>query len=98
MTKDRIDNLSHEYISLIEAEVRLDVTTIREDFRTGLDQTTHTEDDQCIGKTIEVGQDMILIIEVVKDIIWEVIKGVWDRIIIITEGETLEIKITLEIG
>ena len=29
----------------------------------------HTEDDQGMGKTIEVGQDMILIIEIVMDII-----------------------------
>ena len=93
--KDRIGNLSHEYISLIEA----DLTTIREDFRTGLGQTVHTEDDQGIDKTIEVGQDMILIIEVVTDIIQEVIKGMGDRIIIRTiEGEMLEIKIMIEIG
>ena len=71
---------------------------IREDFRTGLDQTAHTEDDQGIEKTIEVGQDMILIIEVVIDTIQEVIKGMEDRIIITTEGETLEIKITIGIG
>ena len=96
--KDRIDNLSHEYISLIEEEVRLDVTMIREDFRTGLDQTTCTEDDQGMDKTIEVGQDMILIVEVVTDIIQEVIKGMENRIIITTEGETLEIKIIIEIG
>ena len=42
---------------------------IREDFRTGLDETTCREDDQGMDKTIEVGQDMILIIEVVMDII-----------------------------
>ena len=93
--KDKIDNLINKYISLIEAEVRLGATMIREDFRTGLDQTMHTEDDQGMDKTIEVGQDMILIIEVVMDIIQEVIKGMGDRIIIIitTEGETLEIKL-----
>ena len=61
---------------------------IREDFRTGLDQTTHTEDDQHMDKTIEVGQDMILIIKVVMDIIQEVIKGMGDRIIITIEGGT----------
>ena len=33
---------------------------IREDFKIGLDQTC-TEDDQGMDKTIEVGQDMILI-------------------------------------
>ena len=40
---------------------------------------------------------MILIIEVVMDIIWEVIKGMGDRIIITTEGDNLEIKIMIEI-
>ena len=55
--------------SLIEAEVRLDVTIVKEDFRTDLDQTTHTEDNQGMDKTIEVGQDMIPIIEEVMDII-----------------------------
>ena len=38
-------------------------------FQDRLDQTMHTEDDQGMDKTIEVGQDMILIIEVVVDII-----------------------------
>ena len=33
---------------------------IRKDFRTGLDQTTYTEDNQGMDKTIDVGQDMIL--------------------------------------
>ena len=37
---------------------------IREDFKTGLDQTTCTDDNQGMDKTIDVGQDMILIIEV----------------------------------
>ena len=86
------------YISLIEAEVRLDVMTIREDFITGFEQTMHTEDEQGMDKAIEVGQDMIQIIEVVMDIIQEVIKGIGDRILITTEEETLEIKITIEIG
>ena len=71
---------------------------IREDFRTGLDQTMHTEDDKGMDKTTELGQVMILIIEVVTDIIREVVKGMGDKIIITTEGETLEIKITIEIG
>ena len=71
---------------------------IREDFKIGLDQTMHTEDDQGMDKTIEVGQDMILIIEVVTVIIQEVIKGIGDRIIITIEEETLEIRIMVEIG
>ena len=44
----------------------------REDFKTGLDQTTCTEDDQGMAKITEVGQDMILIIEVVTYVThWE---------------------------
>ena len=62
--KDRIDNLNHEYISLIEVEDRQDTITNREDFRTDSGQTTHTEEDQGMDKIIEVGQDMILIIGV----------------------------------
>ena len=51
-----------------------------------------------MDKTIELSQDMFLIIEVVTNIIQEVVKGMEDRIIIIMEGETFEIKITIEIG
>ena len=76
--KERTDHLNPEYTSLIEVEVRLDVTMIRENFRTGLDQTMHTEDNQGMDKTIEVGQDMILITKVVMGIIQEVIKGMGD--------------------
>ena len=47
----------------------------------------HTEDDQDMDKTIEVGQNVILIIEVVTDTIQEVIKDMGDRIIITTEGK-----------
>ena len=60
---------------------------IREDFKTGLDQTTCTENDQGMDKTIEVGQDMILIIEVATNIIQEVIKGMGDQVIITIEGK-----------
>ena len=66
---DRIDSLNHEFISPIEVEDRQDTITNREDFRTGLGQTTHTEEDQGMDKITEVGQDMILIIGVVTDII-----------------------------
>ena len=91
--KDRIDNLSHEYFSLIEAEVRLDVIMIRENFRTGLGQIMHIEDDQGMDKTIEVCEDMITIIEVVMGIIQEVIRGMEDRIIITIEGKLLKYKL-----
>ena len=59
--KDRTDSLNHEFISPIEVEDRLDVITNKEDFRRGLGQTTHTEEDQGMDKIIEVGQDIILL-------------------------------------
>ena len=96
--KDRTGHLNTEYTNCIEAKVKLDITMIREDSKIGLDQKMHIEDDQGMEKTIEVGQDMILIIEVVMGIIQEVIKGMGDQIITIPEGETLGIKITIEIG
>ena len=76
--KDRTDHLNPVYTNPIEVEVRLDVTMIREDFKIGLDQTTCTEDDQDMNKFIEVGQDMILIIEVPMGIIQVVIKSMAD--------------------
>ena len=47
---------------MIEAEVKQDAITNREDFRTGLGQTTCTKGGQGMGKITEVGQEMILII------------------------------------
>ena len=41
----------------------------REDFKTGLGETIHTEEDQGMDKIIDVGQDMILIIGVIKETI-----------------------------
>ena len=64
-----MDRLNHEFISPVEVEDRQDVTMTRKDFRAGLGQTIHTEEGQSIDKITEVGQDMILIIEEVKDII-----------------------------
>ena len=71
--KDKIDSLNCESINPTEVENRQDVIMNREDFRTGLGQTTtgtmHTEEVQCMDKIIEVGQDMILIIEPITEII-----------------------------
>ena len=53
----------------MEVEDRQDIITNREDFKTGLGQTTHTEEDKGMDNIIEVGQDMILIIGVVTEII-----------------------------
>ena len=46
--KGRINHSSHEFISLIEVEVRLDAIMIREDMKAGLGQTMCTEDVQDI--------------------------------------------------
>ena len=67
--KHRIGNSSHEFTNPIEEEDRQDTIINRKDFRTGLGQTKHAEEDQGMDKITEVGQDMILIIEVVTDII-----------------------------
>ena len=67
--KDRIGSPNHKLTNPIEVEDRQNTIKNREDFRTGLGQTTHSEEDQGMDKIIEVGQDMILIIEVVMDII-----------------------------
>ena len=96
--KDRIDHSNPECINLTEAEVRLDVTMIREDFKIGYDQTMHTEDDQGMDKIIEVGQDMILIIEVAMGIIQGITKGMGGLTIVTIEGEASEIKIMIGIG
>ena len=66
--KDKIDSLNHEFINPIGVEDRQDIIMNKEDSRTGLGQTTHTEEDQCMDKIIQVGHDMILIIGVVMEI------------------------------
>ena len=58
----------------------------------------HTEDIQDIIKIIEVGQDMILVIEVVMGIIQEVIPSMEGIIIVIIEEVFIKIKIMTEIG
>ena len=96
--KDRIDHLNFECTNTIEPEDRLDVIMIKGDFKVGLGQTTHTEDDQGMDKIIEVGQDMNLITKVTMGIVQEVVKGMGHQIIAIIEEETLEIKITIGVG
>ena len=52
-----------------------------------------------MNKIIEVGQDKILVIEVIMEIIWEVTQGMGDKIIIETDSEViLEIKVMKETG
>ena len=96
--KDRIDHSSLKCINLIGAEARLDANMVREDFKIGSDQITCTEDDHGMDKTIQVAQDMILIIEVVMGIIQEKIKGMGGLTIVTVEREALEVKIMIGIG
>ena len=81
----------------VEVEVRLEVTMIREDFQDRFRPNNNTEDDHGMDKTVEVGQDMILIIEIATGIIQEVIRGMGDQITTIREGKTLKVKITIDI-
>ena len=63
--KDRIGSSNHEFINPIED--KQDAIMNKEDLRTGSGWTIHTEEDQGMDKITEVGQDMILIIEVITD-------------------------------
>ena len=69
MMKVKTDNLNCESISPTEVEDRQDAITNREDFRTGLGQTTHIEEAQGRDKITEVGQDMFLIIKIIMETI-----------------------------
>ena len=52
-----------------------------------------------MDKNIKVGQGMIQIMGVITETIWEVIKGMGDRIIMGKDsGESLEIKAMREVG
>ena len=59
----------------------------------------HTEEGQGMDKIVEVGQDIILIIDVITEIMWEVTQSMGDKIIIETDsGVTLEITAMKETG
>ena len=71
--KAKTDNSNGEFVNPVETQDRQDAISNREDFRTGLGQTTtgtiHIEEVQGMNKIIEVGQDMILNIGVIMEII-----------------------------
>ena len=93
--KVKIDSLNHESNSLREVEDKQDVLTNREDFN----RTNTYRGRPGMDNIIEVGQDMILIIEVIMAIIREVTQDMGDKIIIETDwGVTLEIKVMEEMG
>ena len=49
-----------------------------------------------MDNTTEVGQDTILIIGVVTETIWDVIRGMGDKIITIMEGKLKESKLCMK--
>ena len=52
-----------------------------------------------MDKSMDVGQGMTWIIEEIIETIWEIIKGIEDKIIVeIDLGEILEIKAMREVG
>ena len=100
--KDKTDSSNPEFINPIEVEDRQDAIMNREDFRTGLGQTTgtiHVQGDQGMDKIIKADQDMILIIGVIMKTIWEETKDMEDKITLEKDsGKTLEIKAMKETG
>ena len=94
---DKTDSLNCESIKPTEVEDKQDIIMNSKVFRTGLGQTIawaiHLEQGQGMDKIINIGQGMIQIIGVIKETIWEVIKGMGDKIIIEMDlGEISEIK------
>ena len=100
---DKTDNSSHGYIKPIEVEDKQDAIMNSEVFKTDLGQiiagAIHLEEGQGMDKIIEVGQGMIWIIGVITETIWEVIRGMGDKIIIeMDSGEILETKAMRKVG
>ena len=91
MIKDRVSQLSHEYISQIELEIEIEVI-----IRAGIDLIMSIEVIQDIIKILEVECHTVPKIEVVMAIMQEVIKDMEDSTII--EEEAIEIKIIIEEG
>ena len=91
MIKDRVSHLSHEYISQIEAEVKIEVI-----IKAGIDLIMNIEVVQDIIKTLEVECHTAPTIEVVMAIVHEIIKDMEDSTIM--EEEAIEIKIIIKEG
>ena len=79
------------YISPVEVEIKIEET-----FMAGL-ETMHTGDAHHIIKIVEVDREVILIIGEVMGIILEVVRDT-GKIIMITEGIIIEVKVMIEIG
>ena len=90
--KDRVNHLNHEYINLTEVGDRIKVVIM-----IGLGLIMCIGDVQSIVRTLEIGQGIILITEVVMVTTCKVIRGIGE-IMVIIEGMIIEIKIMTGIG
>ena len=68
--KDRVNHLNHEYTNLTKVGNRIEVV-----IRVDLGLIMHIGDAQYIIRTLEVGQGIILIAEVIMVTMHEVIRG-----------------------
>ena len=90
--KDRVNHLNHEYINLTEVGDRIEVV-----IKIGLDLIMDIGVIQHITRTSEVGQGIILITEVVKVTMHEVIRDMGE-IMVIIEGMIIWIEFMTGIG
>ena len=89
--KCNLNHLSHKYINPIEAEIRIETIT-----EVGLGITMSIGVVPCITITLEVEQEIALIIEKTTCITHEVIKDI--ETIIIIEGTVIEVEIMTGTG
>ena len=89
--KNKVNHLNHEYTNLTEVGNRIEV-----DIKVEEGLIMHIGDVQSIIRTLEVGQGIILITEVVMVTMHEVFRGMGE-IIVIIEGVIIGIEVTTEI-
>ena len=87
--RDILNHLGLRYISLVEAEIKIEVTCMAGS------EIMHTEDAHHIIKILEVDIGVTSITEEITGIILEVVRDI-GTIIMITEGTIIEVKIMIE--
>ena len=88
---DDLNHLDLKYISLVEAEIKIEETFVAGS------EIMRTEDAYHAIKILEVDIEVILIIEEVMGIMLEVVRDT-GTIIMITGGIIIEVKVMIEIG
>ena len=89
--KYKVNHLSHEYTNLTEVGDRIGV-----DIKEEVVPIMCMGDAPCMVRTLGVGQDIILIVEVIMVTTHEVIRGIQETIVI--EGMIIETDFMTEIG